>query len=169
MEISEAIFTRRSVRKYKDIDIDQSLIDKILAAAMQAPSARNYQPWHFLYTKDKQQLASLSDIHPYGKMLASAGCAILVCGDLSIEPEMGYNALNCAAAIQNILLMAHALNLGAVWLGIFPRKDRMDDFTNFFELPDNIVPIGIVSIGYPDEKIDPINRFDALKIHQIKW
>lgn len=169
METFDAICTRRSIRKYTDIQIDYSIIEKIIASAMQAPSARNLQAWHFVVSQNRLQLNQLSAIHPYGKMLSLAGCAILVCGDLSVEPEIGYNAVNCGAAIQNILLTAHNEGLGAVWLGVYPRQSRILDMASFFDLPGNIIPIGLVSIGWPNESLAPVNRFDPAKIHFEKW
>lgn len=170
MELFEAIFTRRSIRKYKKgMKIPQDYIRKMLEAAMYAPSSRNRQPWHFIVIDDQTTLTYLSEIHPYGKMLAEASLAILVCGDMEIEEMKVYHAINGSAATQNLLLAAHALGLGAVWLGVYGREERMKSIAQKLNLPDNIIPVSLISIGYPDEVIDIPQRFKPERIRYNKW
>jgi len=170
MELFEAIFTRRSIRKYKKgMKISQDDIKKMLEAAMYAPSSRNIQPWHFVVIDEQSVLSYLSEIHPYGKMLADASLAILVCGDMSIEKTMPYHAINGSAATQNILLAAHALGLGAVWLGVYGREERMSSIAIKLNLPDNIVPVSLISIGYPDETKETPERYKPERIRYNKW
>lgn len=169
MNTTEAILTRRSIRKYVNKPIPDKLIHKLLEAAMYAPSARNYRPWHFITVRQRRMLDKLSEVHPYAGMLKEAGVAILVCGDLSQEKEEGYLAVNCAAAIQNILLSAHEHALGSCWLGVFPRRQRMNDISELLELPGHIVPIGLIAVGYPAEQKPVPRRFEPEKIHREKW
>lgn len=169
MEIIDGILNRRSIRKYKDEPITKEQIDTLLKAAMYAPTARNMQPWHFIYTCDKEQLTKLSGIHPYGKMLRNASLAILSCGDLGIDKTESYLVQNCSAATQNILLAAHALGLGGVWLGVHPREERMGPIAEYFKLPKQVIPISLISIGYPDEKPGFPERFDLDKVHEGEW
>ena len=169
MEAMEAIMTRRSIRKFNGEPIaDQELI-KILDAAMHAPSARNSQSWHFIVEKQRQRLNELSEIHPYGKMLRSAGAAILVCGDLDLDPSLVYQIQNCSAATQNALLAAHALGIGSVWLGIQPREERISSMVRFFKLPPNIVPVSLVALGWPLEKPVAHDRFKMDRIRYGSW
>jgi nitroreductase len=169
METFEALFTRRSIRKYTDKAVEDEKIQEILKAAMYAPSARNTQPWQFLVISEKGMLNKIKQVHPYASMLAEAPLAVLVCGDKTYEPDENYLNTNCSAATQNLLLAAHALGLGGVWLGVFPRKERMDALTNLFGLPENITPISLVAIGYPDEKKSVPGRFLPERIHYNKW
>ena len=169
MNVSEGIFTRRSIRKYEDRIIEYDKVMKVLEAAQFAPSARNLQPWHFIYTQDKKRLLDLSQIHPYGKMLKEAGLAILVCGDKKEEPTESYLVQNCSAAIQNILLASHELGLGSVWLGVYPREERMKGIIEYFCLPSHIIPIGLISIGYPAETVQQPERFRDKIIRKDSW
>ncbi|MBN2728097.1 MAG: nitroreductase family protein [Bacteroidales bacterium] len=169
MELKDVIFKRRSIRKYSEGIISKKEIEEIIKAGMYAPSARNFQSWHFLVTESNEDLAALSEIHPYGKMLKNAAAAILVCGDLNIEPSPEYNAINCSAAIQNMLLIIHDMNLGAVWLGVFPREERTIALKEFYNLPQYILPIGLISIGYPAEEPAFPDRFKPERIRYGKW
>jgi len=114
MEIYKAIMTRRSIRQFTEDAVSQQLSHQLLQAAMQAPSARNTQPWHFVVIDEHEIMKQIAGFHPYAAMLVHAPLAITVCGDLTIEQSVDYLALNCAAATENILLAAHGLNLGAV-------------------------------------------------------
>jgi nitroreductase len=163
------ILTRRSIRKYTSEQVSEETIELLLKAGSYAPSANNFQPWHFLTVTEREILNKLSTVHPYAGMLKQAPLAILVCGDNNLQPILGYQAVDCSAATQNILLAAHAIGLGGVWLGVFPREQRMKDIKEFFQLPENINPITLISIGYPDEKITQTDRFNKEKIHLNKW
>jgi nitroreductase len=169
METLEAIHTRRSIRKFTGKSIPEELLTKILEAAMYAPSARNTQPWHFVVITNKELLGKIPHIHPYAEMCYDAGAAILVCGDTAIENLEGYLALNCGAASQNILLATHDLGLGGVWLGVYPRKERMEPLSKLFNLPQNIIPITLIALGYPNKSILPQERFKEDRIHLNRW
>lgn len=169
MNTLQSIKTRRSIRKYKNQPVPQEMVDQMLEAAMYAPSARNYRSWQFIVIDDSKKLNDLADLHPYAKMMKQATLAILVCGDKSIEPEVGYNAVNCSAATQNILLAAHDLGLGSVWLGVYPRRQRMDDISGYFKLPEHIIPINLICIGWPDEEKPVPERVEKEKVHYNKW
>ena len=169
MEALEAILTRRSIRKYTDEPVPEELVKSLLEAAMNAPSARNTQSWHFIVVTDKKILNKVPSVHPFSDMLRHAPLAILVCGDKDIEPNDDYINENCCAATENILLAAHASGLGAVWLGVFPRKERVEGLTRLFNLPQNIVPVSMISIGYPAEKKSKENRFKQTRIHYNNW
>lgn len=169
METLQAILTRRSIRKFENKQIAEELIIKLLEAAMYAPSARNTQPWHFIVINERKKLDEIPKLHPYADMCYEAPLAILVCGDLNLEKMEGYIAINCAAATQNLLLAAHDLGLGAVWLGVYPRKERMEKLSKFFGIPDYIIPVSLVAVGYPAEKKEKPERFRPERIHYNYW
>jgi len=169
METLKAILTRRSIRKFTGKNIPEEIITKLLESAMYAPSARNTQPWHFIVINQRVILDKLPHVHPYAEMCYEASLAILVCGDTNIENLEGYIAVNCAAATQNILLTAHDLGLGSVWLGVYPRKERMEPLSKLFNLPQNIIPVSLVALGYPNEQINMPGRFKLERIHFNKW
>jgi nitroreductase len=138
METLTAIQTRRSIRKYQDRPVPDALVEKLLAAAMSAPSARNGQPWHFVVIDDRSILAEIARLCPNAKMAEHAPLAILVAGDLDLEGSPGYWVVDCAAAVQNLLLAAHALGLGAVWTGVYPGQERMERLGRLAGLPERI-------------------------------
>jgi len=169
METLKAISTRRSIRKFNSHEIPENLVEKILLAGMQAPSARNCQPWHFIVVTDRKLLDKIPLIHPYAEMMYQATLAILVCGDLNLEKSVEYCAINCSAATQNILLAAHDLGLGAVWLGVYPREERAEGLKKLFNISDDIVPISLIACGYPAEILSAEDRFKKDRIHQTQW
>jgi nitroreductase len=169
VDVLEAIYTRRSIRQFTEQSLAEELLEKILKAAMQAPSARNFQPWQFVVINDRDKLRKIPTFHPYAAMLATAPVAIAVCGDFTLEKSIEYIALDCAAATQNILLAAHGLGLGAVWLGIYPRKIRIDGLKKLLESPEYIIPISLVALGHYAENQQPVNRFKPERIHRNIW
>lgn len=169
MEAIECILTRRSIRKYKKEPIPPEMIKELLTGAMAAPSARNEQPWHFIVITERSILDQIPKIHPYAQMVKEAPLAILVSGDLHLVNHEGYLVEDCSAATQNLLLSAHAKGLGAVWLGIYPREERIKEFKKLFSLPENIIPVSLVAIGYPAEKKKPENRYQESRVHYNSW
>jgi len=169
MDAMNAIFTRRSIRKYTDRQIDSELIKLILKAGMYAPSAKNLQPWKFLIITDRSILNKIPQVHPYANMIREASVGILVCADLNIQSNKNYCAEDCSASTQNILLAAHANGIGAVWLGVYPREKRIEGLKELLQLPENILPISLISLGYPDEIKEDPKRYDESKIHYNMW
>ncbi len=164
--VIEAILKRRSVRKYSGEPVDKSEIRELLIAGMYAPSARNEQPWHFLVIDDRSMMNQIIKIHPYASMLSGATHAILVCGDENLELSKGYCTVDCAAATQNILLAAHSLGMGAVWLGVYPRAEWQESIRQLFALPANIHPFSLISVGRAGVQ-KPVP--DRVKEDRIKW
>jgi nitroreductase len=165
----ETILTRRSIRRYTDKTIDDSVFIDLVKAAVSAPSAGNQQPWQFIIIKDKEKLGKVLEFHPNAKMLLDAQGALLICGDLSKEKHKGYWVLDCAAATQNILLAAHTNGFGACWLGIYPREERVAGMKSLVSVPDHVIPFALVSLGVPDEEKNPSDRFDESLVHYEKW
>ncbi len=169
MDALEAIFTRRSIRKYKDEEISEDQIKILLSAAMNAPTAVNQKPWVFIVIDDKELLNKIPAFHPNASMLKNADKAILICGDKKREKIENYWTLDCSAATENLLIAARALELGACWLGIYPRDERIKALKALLNLPDNIIPFSLISLGIPDEESKEIDRFDETRIHYNSW
>jgi nitroreductase len=165
----KAILTRRSIRKYTDQPVSEKIIRELLEAAMSAPSAGNQQPWEFIVINDRKILDEIPQVHPYAQMCRQASAAILVCGDLERETHKGFWAQDCSAATENLLIAVNDQGLGAVWVGVYPREDRVKGLRELIQLPDHIIPFALVPIGYPAEKKPPSNRFDLERIHYNKW
>lgn len=168
MDALKTIFTRRSVRKYNPGPISSEQVKNILKAAMSAPSAGNSQPWHFIVVDEPEKMIKMAGTHPYAAMAKQAPLGILVCADPGLERYPGFWPQDCSAAVQNILLAAHAMGLGAVWTGIYPHL-APEPFRELFSLPENIIPMAFVVIGQSsDEPADP-ERYAPERVHCNKW
>lgn len=165
----DTILSRRSIRRYTDRPVEPEKIEQILRAGMAAPSARNGQPWQFVVVTDRDLLNAVPKIHPYAQMLTEAAFAIVVCGETKEETVKGYWVQDCSAASENMLLAAHALGLGGVWLGVYPRTERVEPIKKMFALPQDITPLCILSFGYPAEHKEPSNRYDPSRVHYNRW
>ena len=162
----ETIFSRTSVRAYQDRSIEPQQIDLLLRAAMSAPSGRDRRPWEFVVVNERPLLDSLAAALPYAKMLTAAPCAVIVCGS---PARSSYWYLDCSAAAENILLAANALGLGGVWTAAYPYAERMSAVRTILDLPEGILPLCVIPIGYPAAKEKPKQKFDAACIHYNVW
>jgi nitroreductase len=169
MDTLLAIQTRRSIRRYTDQSIGEEKLDIILRAAMAAPSAGNSQSWRFVVVDDKKLLASIASLSPYAAMASAAPMAIIICADLNAEKYPDFWPQDCAAAMQNMLLAAHAQGLGAVWCGIHPEKEREAAFSRAFSLPDNYAVFGVMVLGHPADTPPPADRFDMNKVCRNRY
>jgi nitroreductase len=169
MDIFEVILGRRSIRQYAAGEVDVNDLATILRAGMAAPSAGNEQPWHFIVIRDRDTLRALSEAHPYAEMVKTASLAILLCADLETVKHRDFWPQDCAAATENMLLAIHALGLGSVWLGVYPREARVAEIRRIILLPDRIVPFSLLPVGIPAEKKPPGNRFSKDRLHEEHW
>jgi len=169
MDAIEAIMTRRSIRSYTREPVSEAHVETLLRAAMAAPSAGNQQPWHFVVIRDPVVLARIPAINPHAAMAAEAPVAILICADENLEKFKGYWMLDCSAAMQNLLLAARSLGLGAVWTGIYPVLERVEGFRKLFDLPGGVTPLGLAPIGHPAEDKPPVDRYAPERVHRDAW
>jgi len=169
MDAMEAILTRRSIRKYTDQPVADDLVTELLRAAMAAPSARNQQPWRFIVVRERDRLEAVAVAQPDAGMARNAQVAIVVCADLDLVESEGFWIQDCAAAVENLLLAAHSLGLGAVWSGTYPREDRVEGIRRVCDLPGNIIPFAVIPVGYPAESPGPAHRFDPARVHLERW
>lgn len=170
MNALQALVSRRSIRKFTSEPVSEQEVKDILEAAMSAPSAGNQQPWHFIVINDRKLLDRVPEFHPHSLMCIEASLAILVCGDPSLEKHEGYWVQDCAAATENLLLSIHALGLGGVWVGIYPREERVKGFRRLLNIPEQIIPFSLIPIGHPAEK-KPVrpDRYNESRIHRNSW
>ncbi|MDR5586428.1 MULTISPECIES: nitroreductase family protein [Clostridium] len=165
----DAILNRKSIRKYKNINVSDEIVEELLKAGMAAPSAANEQPWEFIVLRDKEIMRKITEVHPYSKMLLNTDVAIIVCGDESKEIFKGFWVQDCSAATENILVAAEDKGLGAVWLGVYPIVDRVDAIKELLNLPSSVIPLSIIPVGYPDEERKVADRFNKTRIHYDRW
>lgn len=169
MDLFEAIISRRSIRKFTKENVSNEDINILLRAAMQAPSACNEQPWSFVVVRDGTIRQSLATELPYSKMASQAPVVIVVCGDLSQDRANGFWVQDCSAAIENLLLAAYGRELGAVWCGIHPLKEREEIVRAILNLPEHVIPFALVPLGHPAQVLDEVNRFKPDRIHNDRW
>lgn len=170
MEGLQAILSRRSIRKYEERAIEADILENILKAGMFAPSAHNSQPWEFIVIRGRKLMEILSR-QPYWAMLKEADTAIVTVANL--ENYAGsfreFFIQDCSAATENMLLAAHVQGLGGVWLGLYGREEKMAAVRETLNIPKEIIPVSIISLGYPAESKYAHNTFNAEKVHYEKY
>ena len=154
MDVLEAIRTRRSIRRYKKEPVPEEMLEQILEAGRWAPSANNSQPWNFIVLKDEKLMREIAEVTTYGKFLAKAplGIAVIIDPNASTHPvEDG------AIATQNMLLAAHALGLGACWIGSYGSVYE-DKVKKMLKVPEEKRLLSIISIGFPTETREKMRK-----------
>jgi nitroreductase len=164
----QCIMTRRSIRNFTGDPVSDEHAEQILRAAMAAPSAGNQQPWRFVLLREQESLDRITTFTPYARMMPDAGLGIVVCGDTRHLKHPMWEQ-DCSAAIQNALLAAHALGLGAVWLGFYPEMTRVEPLAESLRLPDGVMPLSVIVVGHPSEDKPPVDRYDPAYIHDERW
>ena len=164
-----AIFDRASVRQFTDDAVSDRQVEGMLRAAMAAPSACNQQPWEFYVVRDRETLERLAKATPYAAPTGRAACCIVPCMRTS-----GLTAPECAqqdmgACVENLLLAAADLGLGACWQAVYPSRDRVDNVRAALGAPDGLDPFCLVAVGVP--ATDPIpsgvKRYDETRVHRV--
>jgi nitroreductase len=165
------LFQRRSIRDFQIREVSDSLVTDILQAAMAAPSAAGKDPWRFLIVRERATLEKLAPSLSNGKILLSGAMALVACGDLEAahDRQLSFLLQDVSAAIQNILLAASMLGLGTCWLAVHPREERMALVRSTLSLPERVVPVAVIALGWPAEKKEARTRFEAAKVHGEKW
>ena len=162
------ILQRKSVRAYTDRAVSHEQLDTLIRAAMAAPTGRDMRPWHFIVLEGRHLLSPLTEQLPYAKMLAEAQAAVVVCGDMSVTDKEGNPSRNwtfdCSAATENLLLQAEAMGLGAVWTGVYPYDERIEAVKQVLHLPDHLIPLNVIPIGYPKGDPQPKDKYDPAKV-----
>lgn len=168
----KTIMTRVSVRQFKSEKPSSAQINILLRAAMAAPSAVNKQPWEFLVVDDPDMLHKIGEQFPNSRVQNGAQVAIVPCGNMTeaLEGEArDYWIQDVSAAVENLLLAAHSLGLGAVWTGLYPIEARAKQAAELLDLPEPIVPLCIIPVGYPAEQPAVKDKYQKDKIHYNVW
>lgn len=168
----EDIMTRTSVRAYSDREVKSEQIDTLLHAAMAAPTAGNKQPWRFVVIDDRAILDSIGENFNTMTMAKQASVAVVMCGDVTATFDgegQGYWIQDVSAASENLLLAAHAMGLGAVWCGIYPIMERVEQFSEMLHLPENVIPMACICVGYPAGETTPKDKWKPEYLHYNNW
>ena len=163
----ETIFNRKSVRKYTERPVEKEKLETLVRAGMAAPSSRDRRPWEFVIVTDRDLLDKMGDGLPLARMLKETKQAIIVCGD-TVKSENAWQ-LDCSAAAQNILLAAESIGLGAVWTAAYPYPERMKIIQDALQLPEHILPLTVIPLGYPTAIEKPKDKYNKQQIHYNGW
>jgi nitroreductase len=156
MDILDAIRNRRTIRKYKTVMPDDEDIQMILEAGRWAPSGLNNQPWRFKVIQDRDIIKRVSAFTKYGPVVRRAPMLVIVCMDTAVSYNRDKDIMAIGACIQNILLCAHSLGLGACWLGEILNKK--EELAEFLDLNEDLEIMAVISLGYPDEVVKQPGR-----------
>jgi nitroreductase len=168
METIKAIMTRRSIRSWTTEPVSSEERKIILEAAMNAPSAADARPWHFVKIDDPEVIKKFTNMGGT-EMLAESTFMVLVCGDQSEEIYPGFWPQDCSCAAQNMQLVAHDLGIGCVWIAIYPLEERVKICREVLGIPDSITPFSLVAMGVPNEVLPPEYRYDEELLHHNAW
>jgi len=169
-DIIDTIFRRRSIRRYQAKPVERDKLEHLLRAAMAAPSACNSQPWEFIVVTEAEVLDRLRDKLRFARYNAPA--AIVVLGNIQVASNSAakrYWIQDCCAAIENILLAATGLDLGSVWIGVHPLRSIERPVRQILSIPEEVTPLGIVYVGYPDEDKAPQTKYDDRRVYWERY
>lgn len=169
--VLSVIHSRKSVRNYTDQAVSKEDLMTIVKAGMAAPTGFNAQPWQFIIIEDRNTMLELRKELIYARGLDGSKAAIVVCGDMSKVREEApeFWITDTSAATQNMLLAIEAMGLGGVWSTLFPGEDRMNHARKVLNLPDHIMPMCVIPLGYPAGIEQPKEKFDANNVHWENW
>ena len=164
--VLEAIFKRRSIRKFTAQPLDEATITTLLQAGMAAPTACNSQPWEFIVITEAELLAQVRHKLPFARQ--NAPCAIVVLGNpgrANNAAARGFWEQDCSAAMENMHIAAVGLGLGSVWIGIHPVEPFVRGVRAVLDIPEDVTPLGMMQVGYPAEEKPPRTQYDENKVH----
>ncbi|WP_302327018.1 nitroreductase family protein [Enterocloster lavalensis] len=163
----DSVLTRYSCREFTPDPVTGEQLRVIVRAGMQAPTAKNEQPWEFLVVQSEQGREALAASSPYAGSCRRAPVVIVALADLNrISPESPWWVQDMSACVENMLVEAVEQGLGGVWLGMYPRQDRVSAIREAFELPENLIPFAAVPVGHPAGEQKAKDRFDPKR---IRW
>ena len=169
MEALEVIHTRRSIRQFTDELVTVEQAETLMRAAMAAPSAGNQQPWRFIIVRDAETRGRLAEATPYASPIGRATLGVVVLGDTRGNKHPGYWVQDCSAAVENLLLAAHAIGLGGVWIGVYPDEERVRNVAQIVGAPEDVIPLCMIAIGVPANPGPDIDRYTPAFIFSESW
>ena len=165
----DAVATRLNVRRYASRTIGEESVHALLQAAMAAHSEGDERPWHFVVVEDLATRKRIAAAYPTAHIVVQAPVVILVCGDPTLQKHPGFWVQDCAAATQNIMIKAQAMGLGAMWFGIHPVEGRVQNIRNILDLPAEVIPFSLTTVGYPAEHNGLKCPYDPSRVHFDRW
>jgi len=167
MDVIDAIRSRRSIRKFKDVEVEDEKVDIILDAGRWAPSGMNNQPWQFIVVRNRETIDKIAQCTAYGNIVKSANLLIAIFLNKDEMYDRTKDVMAIGAAIQNMLLAVHSLDLGAVWLGeILKEKEKVNQILN---APASLELMAVLAIGYPAEKATSTRKALSEIVHRERY
>lgn len=166
MDVFEILMKRRSVRRYKALKVENDVMELLFKAAMCAPSSANTQPWELIAVNEEPYMSELRAGLYFGPYNAPA--AIVVCGNMELTSHGPYKDVwvqDCSAATENILIAAAGMGLGAVWIGAYPNKNAVEHIKKALFIPDHVIPLSVIYIGYPNEEKEPRTQYNPKRVY----
>jgi len=161
MTLLDEIRSRRSVRKYRNETVTDQQINEILEAGRWAPSGMNNQPWRFVVIKDKTFKTKLSAMTNYSGIVSGSDFCVAVFYNSPAGYHRDKDIMSIGACIQNMLLYAHHIGIGSVWLGeILKNKDKISEILGINQSNEFMA---LIAFGYPDEEVSG----ERLKMNDI--
>lgn len=167
--MDNVIFTRRSIRRFLDKPVETEKLERVLKAGMQAPSAHNNQRWEFLVITNQEHKEAVSKMSPWAGMVAKAPVSIVVMGKIDDEKLLKWFPQDLGACTQNMLLQIANEGLGGCWMGFYPDMDRVEMLQKYFNIPENVQPFCVISLGYSEDENRFVDRSDMSKVHYDKY
>ena len=168
METIKNIMTRRSIRAWTTKPVTEAQRKIIMEAAMNAPSAADARPWHFVMMDDPDVIRKFARLGGT-EMLENSTFMVLVCGEVSREIYPGFWPQDCSCAAQNMQLASHDIGVGCVWIAIYPLEDRVETCRSILGIPQDITPFALLAMGLPGETPGPEYRYDKKRLHHNRW
>jgi nitroreductase len=169
MDTLTAIATRRSIRQFTDEPVTPEQLETLMRAAMSAPSAGNQQPWRFVIARDEATRAKLAVATQYSSPVGRAPIGIVVLADTRENKHPGYWVQDCSAAVENLLLAAHTMGLGGVWIGVHPHPEREQAVREIVEAPEGFSALCMIAIGHPASPGPEVDRYHAEWVRDERW
>jgi nitroreductase len=169
MDAVTSLMTRRSIRQYTDEDVTAEQLETLLRAAMAAPSAGNQQPWRFVVVRDAEVRAKLAEATPYSSPIGRAPLGFVVLADTRENKHPGYWVQDCSAAIQNLLVAAHAIGLGGVWIGVHPNPEREEAVAAIVDPPEGFEVLSMIAVGHPAHPGPDVDRYRTEFVRTDSW
>lgn len=158
-ECLKLLLSRRSIRVFENREVSDELIKRILDVARYAPSAKNSQPWEFIVVRDEEVKRRLASIHRYAYPLQGAPVAIAVLCNPKLSPDS--YLVDCANATIYLMLAAHALGLGTVWIQSLRNVKEINEILG---APEDRVPVALIALGWPAERPEARPRRELKEI-----
>ena len=164
------LFTRRSIRRFQDRPVEPEKLERILRAAMQAPTARNKQDWEFLVIQDRETILKISQMSDVTVSAKNAPVVIIPLANMQRARDIPYLwTCDLGAATENILIQIEEEGLGGTWLSLWPYDYKDTYIRELFSLPEHIIPYAVITVGYKQEEKPFDDRWDPGKVHWEKY